>query len=72
MMEWTDTARRTLDEYCDRARAALAGTGADADEVIDDLRRHVEEEARAAQLTVVTEGDVRRILARVGEPGAAV
>lgn len=71
-MEWTDTARRTLDEYCDRARAALAGTGADADEVIDDLRRHVEEEARTAHLSVVTEGDVRRILARVGEPGAAI
>lgn len=71
-MEWTETARRTLDEYCQRTRAALAGTGADADEVIEDLRRHVEEEARAANLSVVTEADVQRILARVGEPAAAV
>lgn len=72
MTEWTETARRILDEYCARSRAALAGTGADADEVIDDLRRHVDEEIRAAGLTVVTEGDIRRILDRVGEPRAAV
>ena len=71
MIEWTESARRTLDEYCARSRAALAGTGADADEVIDDLRRHVEEEVRAAGLTVVAESDIQRILTRVGEPGAA-
>ena len=68
MTEWTDTARKTLEEYCARSRSALEGTSADANEVIDDLRRHVEEEVRAAELSVVTEGDVRRILARVGEP----
>jgi len=50
---------------------ALAGSGADADEVSDDLRRHVEEEVRAANLRIVTEDDVRRILAPVGEPEAA-
>jgi hypothetical protein len=72
MIQWTDTARRTLEDYCTRSRAALAGTGADGDEVIDDLRRHVDEELRAAGLTVVTEDDIRRILNRVGEPGAAV
>jgi hypothetical protein len=72
MTQWTETARRTLDEYCARSKAALAGTGADADEVIDDLRRHVDEEIRAAGLTVVTEDDIRRILSRVGEPGAAI
>jgi len=72
MTQWTETARRSLDEYCARSKAALAGTGADADEVIDDLRRHVDEEIRAAGLTVVTEGDLRRILHRVGEPRPAV
>jgi hypothetical protein len=72
MTQWTETARRILDEYCARSRAALAGTGADADEVMDDVRRHVDEEIRAAGLTVVTEGDIRRILDRVGEPGSAV
>ncbi len=71
MSEWTETARGALEEYCARSRAALAGTGADAGEVIEDLRRHVEEELRRANLSVVTEEDVRRILARVGEPQAA-
>lgn len=68
MIDWTESARRTLDEFCARSRNLVAGSGADAEEVSDDLRRHVEEEVRAAQLAVVTETDVRRILARVGEP----
>lgn len=68
MSEWTETARRALEEYCARSRAAVAGTGADADEVIEDLRRHVAEEIAKAKLSIVTEEDVRRILARVGEP----
>ena len=71
MIEWTESARRTLEEYCARSKAALAGSGVDTDEVIDDLRRHVEEEVRAAGLTVVAESDIQRILTRVGEPGAA-
>lgn len=71
MSEWTETARRALEDYCARSRAALAGTGADANEVIEDLRRHVEEELRNARLSVITEEDVRRVLARVGEPQAA-
>lgn len=70
MSEWTETARRALDDYCARSRAALAGTDADANEVIEDLRRHVEEELRGAKLSIVTEEDVRRVLARVGEPQA--
>ena len=28
MTQWTETARRTLDEYCARSRTVLAGTGA--------------------------------------------
>lgn len=71
MITWTDAAKQTLEEYCRRTRENLNGSGADPDEVIDDLRRHVDEELRAANLTVVTEEDVRRILARVGEPLAA-
>ena len=71
MIEWTESAKRTLDAFCARSKAVLAGTGADADEVSDDLRRHVEEEVLAARLSVVTEEDVRRILARVGDPGPA-
>lgn len=68
MSEWTETARRVLEDYCARSRAAITGTGADADEVVEDLRRHVAEEIANSKLSVVTEEDVRRILARVGEP----
>ena len=68
MITWTDAAKEALENYCRRSRENLRGSGADADEVADDLRRHVEEEVRAARLTVATEEEVRRILARVGEP----
>ena len=72
MIEWTETARRVLDEYCARTKTVLVGSGADVDEVVDDLRRHVDQELAAAGLKVVTEADIRRLLARLGEPGAAV
>ena len=68
MTQWTETARQVFDRYCARTRQSLEGSGADADEVIDDLRRHVEEEAQSAKLAIVTEEDMHRILNRVGEP----
>jgi hypothetical protein len=71
MSEWTETARKTLNEYCARSRQLLEGTGADADEVIEDLRRHVDEEIRASGLSVVTDDAIRRILAKVGEPAVS-
>lgn len=71
MIEWTESARRGLNEYCLRAKASAAASGADPEEVSEDLQRHVEEEVRAARLGVVTEADLRRILAKVGEPPAA-
>jgi hypothetical protein len=68
MITWTDAAKEVLASYCRRTRENLRGSGADPDEVIEDLRRHVDEEIVAANLTLVTEEDVRRILGRVGEP----
>lgn len=70
MTPWTETAAKMWEDFCRRTRENLRGSGADADEVVDDLRRHVEEEIRAAKLSVVTEEDMRRILAHVGEPTA--
>jgi hypothetical protein len=67
MSQWTDAARQTFERYCTRARQSLAGSGADAEEVVDDLRRHVDEEIRLANLSIVTEEDMQRILNRVGE-----
>jgi hypothetical protein len=71
MITWTDAAKEVLENYCRRTRENLRDSGADPDEVIDDLRRHVEEEIRAAKVTLVTEEEMRRILARVGEPANA-
>ena len=71
MTPWTETAAKAWEDFCRRTRENLRGSGADADEVVDDLRRHVEEEIRAAKLSIVTEEDMRRILSRVGEPAAA-
>ncbi len=65
MMTWTATAQRELEDHLAGLRLSLAGSGADPDEVVDDLRRHVAEEATAARLPIVTEADVRRYLERV-------
>ena len=68
MPDWTQPAREEVSRYFARVRASLAETDADADEVIGDLDRHIAEEIAAAGLTVVTEEDARRILARIGPP----
>jgi hypothetical protein len=68
MPEWTKPAREALERYFAEVRAALAESGADADEVVSDLGRHIDEEIAGARLSVVTEQDVRRILARIGAP----
>ena len=68
MITWTDAAKEVLENYCRRTRENLRDSGADPDEVIEDLRRHVDEEILAAKISLVTEDDIRRILSRVGEP----
>jgi len=65
---WTDAARTELENYFARVRPTLGASGADAEEVIDDLRRHLDAEVQSAKLSVVTEEDVRRLLARIGAP----
>ena len=70
MTHWTDTAKSELEQYFNRIRPTVVASGADAAEVIEDLRRHLDAEIRAAQLSVVTDQDVRRLLARFGAPEA--
>lgn len=71
MQGWTASAREELERYCKRARIRLADSGADADEVVEDLRRHIETECERAGLKLVTAEDVRRIAASLGEPDTA-
>lgn len=68
MNQWTDAARQELESYFTRVRPTLRASGADPDEVIEDLRRHLATEVQSAKLPVVTEEDVRRLLARIGAP----
>lgn len=70
MTTWTQAAKSEFENYCQRIRPGLAATGADPDEVIEDLRRHLDAEIATAQLSVVAENDVRRLLARIGAPEA--
>ncbi len=70
MSQWTDSARARLEQYLAAMRQSLAASGADVNEVTEDLRRHVEEEVAALKLSTVTEQDVAQILARVGAPEA--
>jgi hypothetical protein len=71
MNQWTDSARTKLEQYLAQLRQTVAASGADVNEVTEDLRRHVEQEVSARNLGVVTEQDVGQILARIGTPEAA-
>lgn len=66
MIAWTDSARKVWAAYSEQTSAALKGSGADPGEVLEDLKRHVDEEAATAKLGVVTEGDLRRMLGKFG------
>src|SRR4026207_1255395 len=68
MISWTTPAKEEVDSYLNDVRASIATSGADASEVIDDLKRHIEEEVHTARLETVTRDDVRRIVHRLGVP----
>jgi len=68
MTKWTDAAKEQWRYYCDNVRRQLADSDADAQEVIDDVRRHVEQELAAGNAKIVTADDVQRITARIGLP----
>ena len=72
MQEWTDKAEKRLESYLETARVNLESSGADADEVIEDLRRHIEEEVLTARIEIVTKGEVEKIIAglKINEPEA--
>lgn len=69
MITWTDSARAALENHNQRVRQGLQASGADPDEVAADLRRHIEEELRAAQIHVATRDEVQRLLGRMGASG---
>ena len=70
MQELTDKAKERLEKYLENVRINLVSSGADADEVIEDLRRHIDEETTAAKLQIVTKEDIERVISnlRIAEP----
>jgi len=70
MVDWTKSANEELDRYFARVKANLEGSEADPAEVIEDMRRHVNEEINSLQLKIVTREDIQGITARIGLPEA--
>jgi hypothetical protein len=70
MSQWTKSAKAKLEEYLARMPQSLAASGADVNEVTEDLRRHVAEEVATRKLAIVTEQDVAQILTQIGAPEA--
>src|SRR5262245_40460506 len=66
MTNWTSSAKNRLETYFIHIRADLQASGVDVAEVTEDLRRHIEQEAAALNLAVVTDQDVGNILGRIG------
>ena len=69
MREWTPAAKDEFDRYCASMREKLAAEGADPAEVFEDLKGHLDREAEAAGLQMLTRDDLRRILERLGPVG---
>jgi hypothetical protein len=68
-MEWTKSAIKELDRYFDQIRPNLQSTGADPMEVMEDIRRHIDEELSALKLDIVTAEDIKRVVLKMGLPG---
>lgn len=68
MNDWTQSAKDLMADHLARLRRSMDACGADPEEVSADLRRHVEEELAREKLSSITANDVKRVLARLGEP----
>ena len=72
MIQWTSAASDYFARTFERLRPELVASGADPDEVMDDTRRHIEEELTAQCTRIVTEEEVRRLIARMNLGGGPV
>jgi len=65
MQEWTDKAKEELQNYLENVRTNLESSGADANEVIEDFKRHIDEEIIALKLQIVTKENVEKVIANL-------
>lgn len=66
MAKWTNSAKAEWKTYGIRLRETLDDSEADVAEVEEDLKRHVDEEAHAAGLTIIDGDWLRQTLGRIG------
>ncbi|MCI0499736.1 MAG: PEP-CTERM sorting domain-containing protein [Planctomycetales bacterium] len=70
MTRWTNGAEELWQQFRNEARKRLNQSDIDADEVLDDLQRHIETELNAQKLEVVTAEDMKKVLNRLELPQA--
>ena len=66
MIEWTEDAEKAFQRYVSLMKRTVEAMDADPSEVAEDLRRHIEEELGKGNSTIITEGDVREVVKRMG------
>jgi hypothetical protein len=67
MTTLTPTAQARLDQYLAQVRSSLRGMSVDAEEVVRDLREHIDVELEATS-TPVSQQDLDTVLDRLGTP----
>jgi hypothetical protein len=67
-VEWSAGAVEALDEYARKVRIRLVDVGADPEEVLGDLREHIERAAQERGLRLLTASDVTQTLDGMGAP----
>ncbi len=69
MTQWTDESKKHLEEYLGRVAALCRQAGDDPEEVVSGLREHIEAEVeKECGTSLVTQSELRRILAATGSP----
>ena len=71
MSTWSKGAEERWTRFCQNVRQQLSPTDVDPDEVLDDMRCHVETELAARNLSVITAEDLQKVLIRLELPQAA-
>lgn len=68
MNRWTKGAEECWQQFCNDMRKQLDQTDVDPQEVLEDMRQHVEMELASQDLQVVTSDDLKAILSRLQPP----
>lgn len=68
MKTWTEDATAQIESYLRQVQVLLEDGGADAHEVVDDLRNHILEQGEVSANVVITADEAKRVLAKMGAP----